>query len=63
VNFAQLFKSKTVWGALIAVFGYLADPSVLAVLPPKVAAVVTGLGIILSAFGARDAIAKNGTGS
>jgi hypothetical protein len=50
-------------GTLIAVFGYLADPSVLAVLPPKVAAVVTGLGIILAAFGARAAVAKNGTGS
>jgi hypothetical protein len=63
VSFTNLFKSKTVWGVLIAVFGYLADPGVLAVLPPKVAAIITGLGIILGAVGAREAIAKNGSGA
>lgn len=62
LNF-NLIKSNTIWGVLTAVFGYLSSPDVLAILPPKVAAVVTGLGIIWGAVGARNAIAKHGNAS
>lgn len=55
--------SKTIWGAIIAVLGYILKPEVLAVLPEKAAAVVTGLGIILGVFGIRSAVAKNGKGA
>lgn len=54
--------SKTVIGAVIAVVGKLSDPSILALMPAKAAAVVTGVGMILGAFGVRAAIAKNGNG-
>lgn len=60
MSLADLFKSKTVWGVIVAVLGYLAQPQVLALLPEKVAAIVTGLGIILGGFGIRAAIAKSG---
>lgn len=56
------FTSKTIWGAIVATFGYLAQPEVLAVLPKTPAAIVTGIGVILSVTGARQAIAKNGQG-
>lgn len=62
MSFSDLFKSKTVWGAVLAVIGYLSDPNVLAVLPPKVAAILTAIGIVLGAVGARAAIAKYGVG-
>ena len=52
--------SKTIWGALVAAFGYLSKPDVLAMLPEKWASVVTVIGGIILAIGARDAIAKNG---
>lgn len=55
-------KSKTLWGTLLAVFGYLSQTDVLAVLPVKVAAVVTSIGAVLAAVGIRAAIAKNGEG-
>lgn len=56
------FFSKTVLGAVVATFGYLSQPDVLAVLPKKAAAIVTGIGVVVSVVGARGAIAKNGTG-
>lgn len=56
------FFTKTVVGAIVAVAGYLAQPEVLAVLPKRFSAIVTGVGIVLSVFGARVAIAKNGAG-
>jgi hypothetical protein len=49
---------KTIGGAIVAAVGYLSSPDVFAVLPKKVAAVVTVLGIILSAVGARHAVKK-----
>lgn len=49
---------KTITGALIAAFGYISQPQVLAVLPEKVAGVVTALGGLLAALGLRHAIAK-----
>lgn len=58
-----MFASKTIWGTLLAVLGYLAQPEVLAVLPEKVAAIVTAIGVVLGAIGVRHAIAKNGTGA
>ncbi len=56
------FTSKTIWGGIVATLGYLSQPEVFAVLPKKVAAVVMGIGTILSITGAREAIAKNGSG-
>lgn len=56
----NVFKSKTVWGALIAVIGYLLQPDVLAVLPGTVASIVTAIGALLSAIGLRLAVEKSG---
>lgn len=53
----NVIKTRTVLGAVLAVIGYLAQPEVLAVLPAKVAAIVTAIGIILGTIGARAAIA------
>jgi predicted membrane-bound spermidine synthase len=55
-------KSTSVWGGVIAVVGYVLQPQVLAVLPEKVSGIVMALGAILSIFGFRNAISKNGTG-
>lgn len=49
------FKSKTFWGAVvIAAARVVSDHS-----PQSIAEAV---GIVMAAYGARDAIAKNGTG-
>lgn len=56
------FTSKTVWGAIVASVGVLTDPQVFALLPQKVASVVTVAGVVLGVVGARGAIAKNGAG-
>ena len=56
------FTSKTIWGALLTVFGYLTQPGVLSVLPEKIAAVVTSIGVVLAAIGVRTAIAKSAVG-
>ncbi len=56
----NLLKTRTVLGAVLAVIGYLAQPEVLAVLPAKVASVVTAIGLVLSAIGVRAAIEKSG---
>lgn len=53
---------KSIGGAILAVLGYLARPEVLNVLPAKVGAIITGVGVILGVFGLRRAIAKNGQG-
>lgn len=60
MNVAELVKSKTLWGTLLAVLGFLSQPSVLAVLPEKVAAVITAVGVVLGVFGLRVAVAKSG---
>ena len=56
----NVLKSKTVWGAVLAVIGYLLQPDVLAVLPDVVASVVTAIGALLAAIGMRQAVAKSG---
>lgn len=62
LNFSIL-KSKTVWGTIVAVFGYLCQADVIAVLPEKWAIVVTSIGALIGVVGARNAIAKNGNAS
>jgi len=59
LNFS-LLGSKTIWGTVIAIVGYLLQPSVLAVLPEKVAGIVTAIGGLLAAIGLRSAISNNG---
>lgn len=59
----DLLRSKTMWGTLLAAIAYLSSPEVLAILPPKWAAVVTTIGGLLAAIGVRDAIAGNGVAS
>lgn len=49
---------KTLTGAGIAALGYLCQPNVLAVMPPKVASIVQAIGAMLAVYGMRDAIAK-----
>lgn len=56
------FSSKTFWGALLWVVGFLTQPGVLSALPEKVAAVIQGLGVLLGAVGVRTAIAKSALG-
>lgn len=58
----NFLKSKTFWGTIIAAFGYIDQAAQSGLLPPKVAAVITGLGAILAALGLRQAISKNGKG-
>jgi hypothetical protein len=60
MNFTDLLKSKTVWGVIIAVLGFLSQPQVLALLPEKVGAIIIAIGTVLGAFGIRAAIAKSG---
>lgn len=52
--------SKSFIGVVVMVLGYLLQPSVLAVLPGKVSAIVAAIGALLAAFGFRQAITKNG---
>lgn len=59
---ANFFASKTIWGTVILVLGWMSNPEVLNVLPPKVAAIVSGIGALLASIGLRHAIAKNGQG-
>lgn len=54
----NVLTSKTVWGALLAALGYLAEPQVLAVLPGHVAKIVIAIGGVLAAIGLRDAATK-----
>jgi hypothetical protein len=54
--------SKTVWGAILWVIGFLTQPGVLSALPEKVAAVIQAVGIVLGAIGVRHAIAKAAIG-
>lgn len=51
-------KSMSIWGSLLAVMGWLLQPEVLAVLPSGVAAVAQALGMMLAAFGLRNAATK-----
>ena len=60
MSFQDLLKSKTVWGVIIAVVGFLSQPEVLALLPEKAAAVIIAIGTVLGAFGLRAAVAKSG---
>ncbi len=55
-----LLKTRSVLGVILAVIGYLAQPEVLAVLPAKVASIVTAIGLVVSAIGLRAAIEKSG---
>jgi hypothetical protein len=52
--------SKTIWGAIIGLVGWLAQPDVLALLPEKTAAIITAVGGLLAAIGLRSAVAANG---
>jgi hypothetical protein len=49
---------KTITGAIVAAFGYISDPKVLAILPEKWAGIITAIGGLLAAIGVRHAIAK-----
>jgi hypothetical protein len=49
---------KTLTGSVVAAFGYLSQPQVLAILPQKAAGIITALGALLAAIGVRHAIAK-----
>lgn len=53
---------KSITGAVVAAVGYLAQPDVLAVLPHKVASVITAAGGVLAVFGVRHAIDKAARG-
>lgn len=46
-------KSTSVIGILTALAGVITSPDVLAILPPKVATVLTAIGAALGAFGIR----------
>ena len=59
----NMLKSKTIWGVLLAILGWLLDPNVMAILPEAVAMVAQAVGLFLAAIGVRDAIAVNGVGS
>ncbi|MGK2854579.1 MAG: hypothetical protein ACSLE3_10860 [Microbacteriaceae bacterium] len=48
-------KSKTVWGLLVVVIGYLLQPDVLAILPEQIAEFLRVIGGLLAALGLRDA--------
>ena len=52
---------KTILGAVISAAGFLAQPEVFALLPERVAAVVTAVGAVLCVVGGRHAISKHGT--
>lgn len=52
----KLFSTKTVLGAIVTALGYLSDPTILALLPHKAAAIVTAVGGVLTALGIRHAI-------
>jgi len=41
----------TILGVLVAIFGALSTPDLLALLPPKFGAIITGVGILLAALG------------
>ena len=56
MNF-NLFASNTIRGVLLAIIGFLTQPSVLGILPAKVAAIITAIGALLGAIGLRNAIA------
>ena len=47
----DFLKSKTIWGAVLTAFGYVAQPEVLGVLPEPAAAIVSAIGLVLTAFG------------
>lgn len=49
---------KTIAGAVVAFLAWISSPEVLAVLPPKVAAFIGSLGVLLSVIGVRHAQAK-----
>lgn len=49
---------KSISGAFVAAFGYVSQPAVLAVLPEKVAHLITAAGAVLTVIGIRHAIAK-----
>jgi hypothetical protein len=49
---------KSITGAIVAILGYLSQPSVLAVLPEKVASIIIAVGALLAVVGIRLAIAK-----
>lgn len=57
----DFLKSKTVWGAIVAVIGFITQPAILGVLPEKVSGIILAIGALVTAIGARDAIAKNGS--
>jgi hypothetical protein len=54
--------SKTIWGGVIAGLSQILPILDLGIFGPKAQAIGTGVGIILGAVGARDAISKNGAG-
>lgn len=55
-----LLKSKTIWGAVLAILGWLFSPDTLGVMPETVAAIMQAIGSLLAAIGLRGAVAKSG---
>lgn len=56
----DLLKSKSVWGIVTLLVGFLAQPAVLAILPERASAILAAVGGLVAAIGYRDAIAKSG---
>jgi len=62
MNPLDLLKSKTIWGTVLLILSYLAEPGVLdgLQLPSIVHKVLVVIGGLLTAIGVRTAIAKSG---
>jgi hypothetical protein len=60
VNSLKIFRSKTVWGAIIAGVAHALVTS--GVISPELGAWVEAAGTAVFGIGARQAIAKNGEG-
>lgn len=62
MNFAALFKSKTVWGGILAggtqIVSTMFPALEAGLFGPKAQGIVVGLGIILGAVGVKSAISK-----
>jgi hypothetical protein len=59
--FSTAFKSKTVWGSIIAGVGWLSQPAVFNTLDHKTATAVTVAGAILGVVGLRTSPGVSGT--
>ena len=56
----EILKSKSIWGVVVLIVGFLAQPTILAILPAKASAILAAVGGLVAAIGYRDAVAKSG---